>query len=147
VSVFRVEFKYSTNEPAMLGQELRFFLFDSNLPVLGHANQNEGNGNNNNNQGNDNQGAIPTVPDAGPGILFLITAFGAILVFSARPSSHKLAATWILGFQEVLDGERCEWRGDKSVLGQWVRRRRKSFGSLGWSETEPQEWPHHAHEP
>jgi hypothetical protein len=29
--------------------------------------------------------------------------------------------------KKVLDGERCEWRGDKSVLGQRVRRRHKSF--------------------
>jgi hypothetical protein len=59
------------------------------LPVLAQATQNGGTGASNNNQGNDNQGNITTVPDGGGGMAILITTFGAILLFSARLSSHR----------------------------------------------------------
>jgi len=38
--------------------------------------------------GGNNQGGVHTVPEGGPGIVLLITTFGAILLFSARRSSR-----------------------------------------------------------
>ena len=64
------------------------------LPALAYAggNNNDQGGNNQggNNQGgnNNDQGGVHTVPEGGPGIVLLITTFGAILLFSARRASR-----------------------------------------------------------
>ena len=50
------------------------------LPALAYAGGN--------NQGGNNQGGVHTVPEGGPGIVLLITTFGAILLFSARRASR-----------------------------------------------------------
>ena len=47
------------------------------LPALAYAGGN-----------NNDQGGVHTVPEGGPGIVLLITTFGAILLFSARRSSR-----------------------------------------------------------
>jgi len=52
------------------------------LPALAYAGGNNQGGNNN------DQGGVHTVPEGGPGIVLLITTFGAILLFSARRSSR-----------------------------------------------------------
>jgi hypothetical protein len=67
------------------------------LPALAYAggNNNDQGGNNQggnnqggNNQGGNNQGGVHTVPEGGPGIVLLMTTFGAILLFSARRASR-----------------------------------------------------------
>jgi hypothetical protein len=58
------------------------------LPALAHAGTDNGNGGQNN--GNQNgKNKIATVPDGGPGIVFLTATIGAILLFSARRRSGK----------------------------------------------------------
>ena len=47
------------------------------LPALAYAGGN-----------NNDQGGVHTVPEGGPGIVLLITTFGAILLFSARRASR-----------------------------------------------------------
>jgi len=60
------------------------------LPVLAHADGNN-QGGNNQGQNNNNQGGTYTVPEGGPGIVLVITTFGAILLFSLRRSSRAKA--------------------------------------------------------
>jgi hypothetical protein len=64
------------------------------LPVLAYAGTDNGNGNggqNNGNQNGHNKGDVPTVPDGGPGIVLMITAFGAVLLFGAIQRSRTKA--------------------------------------------------------
>ena len=60
------------------------------LPVLAYAGQG-GNNQGGNSQGGNGQGGIPTVPDAGPGIVLLAATVGTVLLFAARQSSRKSA--------------------------------------------------------
>ena len=59
------------------------------LPALAYAGGNNNDQGGNNQGGNNNdQGGVHTVPEGGPGIVLLITTFGAILLFSARRASR-----------------------------------------------------------